>query len=325
MKQNIVNLFFIILPLFCDTLNNMFKKLLNKKLLSTRKYYERVNLFQCFKHCMNNENCDWFNYNKNLQACQLLDSHTDKHLEKIVYSNGWDIYFSTKNTKKEEPNLNELMVFNNELERNNVELDVNINSSYLTICFWFRFYYIKKTTVIFTMKNDQSCAYLQFCIDKNQTAFLKTNIDTTNQYNYANKLKRWTFHHICIVYNNGAATWYINGDKKKNHLINEIENNRIQVSKLLIGKAIKEYAGVCSDDEDMGFDGLLFDFNIFNRKLNISETKLLWTGKSTIPPFVSWRDVKNKFANLLNPVLKKVSIYSYYNIRDAYSKDIETH
>lgn len=82
---------------------------------------------------MNNENCDVFNYNTNLQACHLSDSQTDQYLEKIVYSNGWDIYFSTRSAKKEEPNLHELMVFNNELERNNVELDVNIDSSYLTI------------------------------------------------------------------------------------------------------------------------------------------------------------------------------------------------
>ena len=134
MKQNVVKLLlFLIVPLFCDTFKNTFKKLLNKKFLSRHKHYERVNLFQCFKHCMNNENCDVFNYNTNLQACHLSDSQTDQYLEKIVYSNGWDIYFSTRSAKKEEPNLHELMVFNNELERNNVELDVSIDSSYLTI------------------------------------------------------------------------------------------------------------------------------------------------------------------------------------------------
>lgn len=168
------------------------------------------------------------------------------------------------------------------------------------------------------MKNDQSCSYLQFCIGKNQEGYLKTNINTTIQYNYTKELKRWTFHHICIVYNNGTATWYINEDRRKYHLINETKNNRIQVSKLLIGKAIKGYAGVCSDDGDMGFDGLLFDFNIFTRKLDESETKLLWTGKSTIPPFLSWRDVKNKFTNLPNPILKNELIYTYNNIKYAY-------
>lgn len=168
------------------------------------------------------------------------------------------------------------------------------------------------------MKNDQSCAYLQVYIDKNQQGNLQTDVHRAIQHSFSNKFNRAEFYHICIVYDNGTATWYTNGNRNKAHILDELENARIELKKILFGKAAKGHANVCSDDEGKGFEnGYLFDFNIFNRKLDESEVRLVRTGKSQITSAVSWDDVRCNFVNVLNPILQMRSINMHQKIKKA--------
>ena len=323
MKQYTFKLvLFLILSSFCDGFKNTFKKLLNKKLLSKQEHYERVNLFHCFKYCVNKENCDMFSYNAEFQICQLSDSKLDKFFDDAVQSDGWDIYFPTTSAIDDESNLYEAIAFKNEVDTKSVEIDVNIDSIYLTMCFWFKIKEISKLNVIFTMKNHWSCAYLQVYIDTNKKIYLKTDINNASiKYNSGEKFYLRTNYHICIVYENGTATWYIDGERIRTNIINDIENNRIEISKLLIGKAIRGYEENCLDDEGMGLEkGFLFDFNIFSQKLDESEINLVRGGRSTISPTVSWNDIKNKFVNNPNAVLEMTTNSKYYDARNGINK-----
>ena len=326
MTRNIRKLVFFILISFSHTFKNTFKKLPNKKFLSNYKYYEKVNFFQCFRYCVSKKNCNIFSYNAELQTCQISDCENDKHLDDLTECKGWNAYFLTINTQKDASNLFdkiretklfEVLTFDKEAVTKDVEIDVDINSIYLTICFWFRMNKYNNKNVIFTMKNDQSCAYLQVYIDENQKGNLQTDVDGTIQHSFSNKFNRAEFYHVCIVYDNGTATWYTNGNRNKAHILDELKN-RIEVKKILFGKATKGHTGVCSDDEGKGFEnGYLFDFNIFNRKLDESEIRLVRTGKSQTSSAVSWDDVKCNFVNVLNPVLQMRSINKHQRIKTA--------
>ena len=317
MKQYTFKLVFVlVLSSFCDSFKNTFKKFLNKKLLSKQEYYERVNLFHCLKYCVNKKNCSMFSYNAEFQICQLSDSKPEKFSDDAVQSDGWDIYFPTMSATDEESNLHEAIVFKNEVDTKSAEIDVNIDSIYLTMCFWFKSKEISKLNVILTMKNYWSCAYLQLYIDTNKKIYLKTNASVN--YNSGEKFYPRTYYHICVVYGDGTATWYIDGERIRTNIINDIENNRIQISKLLIGKAIKGFEEDCSDDQGKGLEnGFLFDFNIFSQKLDESEVNLVRCGKSTISLTVSWNDVKNKFANNLNAVLEMTTNSKYYDAKNG--------
>ena len=312
---------FLVLSLFCDAFKNTFKKLLNTKLLGTQEHYERVNLFHCLKYCVNKENCDIFSYNAEFQICQVSDSKLEELSDHAVQSDGWDIYFPTMSTVDDEPNLYEGIAFKNEVDTTSVEMDVNIDSIYLTMCFWFKLKDISKLNVIFTMKNYQSCAYLQLFIDANKKAYLKTDINASIKYSSGEKFYPRTYYHLCVVYENGTATWYVDGESIKTNIIEDIENNRIQISKLLIGKAIKGYEEDCSDDQGIGLEnGFLFDFNIFSQKLDKSEINLVRGGRSTTSPTVSWNDVKTKFVNNPNAVLEMIKNSKYYEARNGINK-----
>ena len=167
------------------------------------------------------------------------------------------------------------------------------------------------------MKNDQSCAYWQVYIDENQKGNFQTDVDRTIQYSFSNKFNRAEFYHICIVYDNDTAIWYTNGNRNKAHILDELENNRIEFKKTLFGKATKGHADVCSDDEGKEFEnGYLFDFNIFNI-FDESEIRLVRTGKSQITSAVSWGDVRCSFVNALNPILQMRSINKHQRIKKA--------
>lgn len=187
---------------------------------------------------MSKQNCNIFSYNAKLQTCQMSACENDKHLDDLSESNGWNTYFLTINTQKNvsdlfdkirETKLFEVLTFHEEALTKDTEMDVDVNSVYLTICFWFKM----------NKYNEKKC-------------------------------------------------------KKKGH------------------------ANVCSDDEGKGFEnGYLFDFNIFNRKLDESEVRLVRTGKSQITSAVSWDDVRCNFVNVLNPILQMRSINMHQKIKKA--------
>lgn len=157
-----------------------------------------------------------------MSACE-----NDKHLDDLSENSGWNTYFLTINTQKDvsdvfdkirEAKLFEVLTFHKEALTKDVEVDVDVNSIYLTNCFWFRMNKYNEKNVIFTMKNDQSCAYLRVSIDKNQQGNLQGDVHRAIQHSFSNKFNRAEFCHICIVYNNGTATWYTNGNRNKGHI-----------------------------------------------------------------------------------------------------------
>ena len=69
-----------------------YKKITEKKIISDSEYHKKTNLFQCDYYCKKSHGCKVFNYNTELQICQLTGRDTNQNYDDAVPSGGWEVY-----------------------------------------------------------------------------------------------------------------------------------------------------------------------------------------------------------------------------------------
>ena len=295
--------FLVFLRISCC--KNAYKKLLNKKLSSNKAHNNNFNLFQCFQNCENKEDCKIFNYNANLKICQLTDKEADETSNDINDSNGWDIYFPTGRKSV-------VASFNDSTKRIMVEalkygpaevhkkLTFNYTSTLnLTVCLWFKpnVTYVNNKA-LFTAFSTRPCFEIMLFITQDRKLLVLVNAAGIIEEHYSEKKSSASlFYHVCIVFNEGSVTIYIDGEKDTTTLFTNIPNNLIKLEYLRIAKSMAR-ENKCALHHGDGFvDGFIYDFNIFGKSLTQMEISSVVNGNYEIVSMVLWEFVKAEYQN----------------------------
>ena len=191
---------------------------------------------------------------------------------------------------------------------NRTKIDHSINSNKLTICTWVSIGpdASNDNRVLFNLNTETDCQYLVMWISdtvnklkmefriNGQNSNFKTEILSTNRY-----------YHVCLVYDTGNLTLYLNGEIVETGNVNIPPENKIEVESLFIGKSFNQQ---CENrDTDSLKYAFLYDFNIYLLALTEAEVKAMMNGTSAHVGTVKWKDVKQKFAGVENIQLKSIS------------------
>ena len=191
---------------------------------------------------------------------------------------------------------------------NKTRIDHSINSNKLTVCTWVSIgpEGSNEDRTLFNLNTETDCQYLvmwfsdtvnklkiEFRISGQHSNF-KTEVVDTNRY-----------YHICLVYDTGHLTLYLNGEIIKTGNVNILPDNKIEVESLFIGKSFNQQ---CEDrDTDSLKYAFLYDFNIYLLALTTEEVNAAMDGTSGHEGTVKWKDVKQKFDGVENTQLTSIS------------------
>ena len=287
-----------------ETLKNNFKKLLNKKVTSTESYHYNTNLFQCHNNCKKTDGCQIFNYNTPLQICQLTDTVPGPGIQG-TNSNGWDSYIPVQ--KEEELTVKtvektvEVMNITNTLVQL-VELNVNIDTAELTICFWVKANSPANSKYIFSMNDAGNCGYMRLFI-KNEYLRLWITATGTEHRNEPKIpiLDTNKFHHVCFAFINGNLSWYHNGQKVEEVINPQLNLTKIRGKEVLLGTRTTD----CMNSGGYALNqAVLFDFAVFTTFLTLPEIQKVMSGQNSIPTALSWAQVIGKYANVSTTGIK---------------------
>ena len=191
---------------------------------------------------------------------------------------------------------------------NRTKIDHNINSNKLSVCTWVSIgpEGSNYNRILFNLNTETDCQYLvmwfsdtvnklkmEFRINDKNSNF-KTEVVDTNRY-----------YHICLVYDTGDLTLYLDGQVVETGKVNIPPENKIEVESLFIGKSFNQQ---CENrDTDSLKYAFLYDFNIYLLALTEAEVKAVMDGTSTHVGTVKWKYVKQKFDGVENIQLKNIS------------------
>ena len=320
MKTDTIFSFLIVcgIPLYLAS-RNTYKKLVNKKLMSNERFYEKVNFFICFNKCEKQSNCKIFNYNEKHEICQLSNKDVDESSNDVTQSSRWDVYFPTM--KKPAPNemvegLVEIMEFKSEIGDKPIEVAIN-NTLHLSTCFWLRpNATYSKSLAIFSVYSQGPCTFIMAYIlfSKSQEILMfsvRVNIaGNKEQINIVPKdpVIENTFYHICLVYSNKQIDFYIDNKKIDTTSISGMTKDEITIEEVRIGRQLTN-DDRCILTADWGIvDTALYDFSLYTKKLSEPDITQIMNGSYAASPILSWNDIKSTYKDDNNVVLKRHQI-----------------
>ena len=298
---HIMHIFYLVLFMSCihrnaghSTKRAVYEKQRDKKVIGATRYLEKKNLFQCMNHCQKISSCKVFNFNSGFQICEITDKRTIHSEDDVTVSKGWEVFLEVM--KETTP---EVIDFKINLE-NTIKMDFNFTMTDFSVCFWFQYYSNQTRTdhSLIRLVTDTGCPVFDIYLATN--TYLTVIMGNAEEHKLYYSFETNKFYHVCYVHSSNFARWYHDGEAMEF----SSNNYKVHAKHLLIG----QYSDDCNVFVGAFQKGVLFDLNIFKKALNPSEVKLVMKRQITVPPIISWEDVKQKFGKFSTIEFKKIHI-----------------
>ena len=182
--------------------------------------------------------------------------------------------------------------------KSTIKMNFNFTMTDFIVCFWFQYYSNQTRTdhTLVRLVTDTGFLYIYLATN----TYLTVQMGNAEEHKLNHSFETNTFYHVCYVHSSNFARWYHDGEPTEF----SSNNYKLDAKHLLIG----QYSDDCNVFVGAFERGVLFDLNIFKKALNPSEVKLVMKRQITVPPVISWEDVKQKFAKLSTIEFKKIQI-----------------
>ena len=240
-----------------------------------------------------------FNSNSGFQICEITDKRTNHNEGDVTVSKGWEVYLEVM--KETTP---EVMNFKSNL-KNTIRMDFNLTMTDFSVCFWFQHYSNQSRTdhTLVHLVTNTGCPVFDIYLATN--TYLTVQMGNAEEHKLNYSFERNKFYHVSYVHSINFARWYHDGEATEF----SSNNYKVNARHLLIG----QFCNDCNVFVGAFEGGVLFDLNIFKKALNPSEVKLVMKRQITVPPVISWKDIKQKFAKLSTIEYKKIHIPTIEN------------